>query len=137
MPRLQILVPAGSGDRSRPDPGTEQPENFRIREQYDRQSGGLHGEVRTGFSRAYQRVAPSHPSNEVTRMNWSLLNRLPVSVLAMVALTSPAAAADPKSDGLAALQKQDFKQAYDLLLGAVEDAKNKKDDKETADLLFY
>jgi Tfp pilus assembly protein PilF len=70
-------------------------------------------------------------------MNWTLLNRLAVGVLAIVPLTLPATAADPKSDGLAALQKQDFKQAYELLLGAVEDAKNKKDDKETADLLFY
>lgn len=57
--------------------------------------------------------------------------------LAMVILAWTVAAADPAADGLAALKQGDFRKAYNLFLREVEAAKARKDDKVTADLLFY
>jgi hypothetical protein len=57
--------------------------------------------------------------------------------LSMIVLALPMAAADPKSDGLTALKKGDFQQAYKLFLQGVESQKGGNDNKQTADLLFY
>jgi Tfp pilus assembly protein PilF len=67
----------------------------------------------------------------------SVRTLLSYACLSMLILSVPAATENPKLDGLAALKQGDFQRSHDLLLQAVEGAKNGSNKKETADLLFY